>query len=384
MMRPGERGSVGNLFAAVLILLGALSVGASAFVGRALDYGRRIEAREELRRRLRAAIDETVDLLAADESPESDGPYDRVWSALAGRSDGISLSLSDLSSRPNPNFIAADFLERTDLHSLLAPGLSPADLAAYREEKGLSTELGHYRSFLREDSLESWSCFGWANANLADLRSLRALYRSRTGDDDGADAFSLRVAAARSLGRLATDESLRDLLGSAYPEVFPVICARAPHNANFASVSLLRAILSYPPLGITESSARADAVVAARADHDLSVEELAALIGPASVERSGSDAGNRASACASATQYLGVRTWFWIVGAEAEGRSCRAVVAVWPEDADGADDFRGDGSTSSGAAARAVADEAAVAAAAAAGPGQRARRIEVIETRFEP
>jgi hypothetical protein len=342
-----ERGSAGILFAVILLALGAGMAGVSAYAGRASDYGRRIEARERLRQRLAAAVGDAIDALAADETPESEGPRDRAWAGLGPREDGLSLSISELSSRLNANFTSAELLAGSPLRSLLASEASPPSLAAYREERGLSTELGHYRAFLAETSLDAWSCFGWANVNIADPSSLRSLYRSLTGSEEGAEAFSLRVAAARSAGRTIDPGSLEDVLGSAYPETYPIICTQAPHNVNFIPAPILRGILAYPPFGIAEPLARAEALLAAREDHDISEEELAAFLGE----------GSRRGPREGPLQYLGVRSWFWLVRAEAEGGAFSAVVASWPEPAG-----HGDG---------------------AGGPA-KSRRLALVETRFEP
>jgi hypothetical protein len=340
----GERGSVGILFAAALLALGAGLACVSVYVARSLDYGRRVEAREALRQRLRAAADELVALIAADESPESDGPRDRAWASLGPRPDGVELRLRELSSRLDANLVPVDLLERTELRRLLAPGVSPADLAALREDKGLSTELGRYGELLSEDSLDSWTCFGWANANIVDSRPLRFLYESLCGDAVAAEAFSLRVAATRSLHRVIGSDGLQELLGSARTEACPVICVAAPHNANFLPEPILRAILSYPPLGLPEPAARAGEIVAARERRDLSEADLAALIGGPAVD----------GARPLALQYLGARSWFWEIEAEAEGRVCRVVAAVWPDEVVASPETEG------------------------------ARRLSVIETRFEP
>jgi hypothetical protein len=334
----GELGSVGILFAVALLALAAGLASVSVYVARSLDYGRRVEEREVLRRRLRAAADELVALIAADESPESDGPRDRVWSALDLDADGVELRLRELSSRLNANLVPVDLLEKTELRRLLAPGSSPADLAALREEKGLSIELGRYGALLRGDSLDSWTCFGWANANIADPGPLRSLYESSCGDAAAADSFSLRVAAARSLHRVIDREGLDDLLGCARAEACPVICVAAPHNVNFLPEPILRAILSYPPLGLPEPAARAGEIAAARERRDLSEADLAALVG--------APAGDGVRPLA--LQYLGVRSWFWEVEAEAGGRVCRLVAAVWPDEAG------------------------------------KARRLSLVESRFEP
>ena len=331
----GEDGSVGPLFAAVLLALAAALAAASVFVGRSLDYGRRSEAASALRRQLTDTIAETIAELGADPTPDSDGPRDPVWSRLGRRPDGIAVELADLSSRANANFVSAEFLGGTELRDQLAPGASPAALAAFRCEEGLATELGHYRDFLGEDSAGSWTCFGWANANTADPASLKSLYRSLVGSEDAAEAFSLRVAAARSAKRAIVADTLKELLGGSYPEAWPAINVAASHNANFAPPALLRAVVAYAPFGIPEPAAKAGALIAARESADLAAGELASILGV--------DATN------GVFQYLGTRTYFWSLTARRAGVSCRAVAAVRPEEGRGLE-----------------------------------RKIEIVETRFEP
>jgi hypothetical protein len=332
-----DRGSAGMLVFAVLAFLGACLLGVSAYVGGTLDYGRRNERERSIRLSLYSAARETLDLLSEDATPESDGPRDSIWSSLGGRADGVTLSLSDASSRLNVNFTSVEMLGKTDFLSLFAPGTSPEYLASYRSEKGLSTELSHYEGIFADEALPSLSCFGWANVNVADRAALRALYLSLTSDADGADAFSLRIEAARTAKRVIGAGALESFLGSAYRVIYPTICAEAQYNVNFASFELIRSILSYQPFGIADPSARAEAIVAARADHDLVARDIAALCG--------------ASSNHALLQYLGARTWFWTLRAAGSGRRLGMTVGVWPE------------------------------AGTRAG---KARRLTIVETRFDP
>jgi hypothetical protein len=311
-----DRGSVGILFLAIILFVGAGLAGISIYVGAALGYGRRSEQEQSVRVSLYAAARETMDRLARDATPESDGPRDAVWSSLGPRDDGIRVSLSDLSSRLNPNFASVELLEKTDFRSLFSPSSSPEYLESYRSEKGMSTELGHYSGIFRDDALQYLSCFGWANVNTADRASLRALYRSLTGSEDGADGFSLQIDATRTAKRLITPETLRSFLGSAYSALYPMICAEAPYNANLASPVVIKAILSYLPFGISDPGGRAGAIVAAREDHDLTAKEIASLCGTTTSQQ--------------VLQYLGVRTWFWMIRAEGSGHAYSAVVAASP------------------------------------------------------
>jgi hypothetical protein len=311
-----DRGSVGILFLSILVFVGAGLAGVSIYVGAAARYGGVSERAYAVRLSLDAAAREIAARLSEDFTPESDSPRDSIWTALGERDDGIVLSLDDFSSGLNPNYSSVGLLDSADLRSMFAPGRSPEELAKYRAEKGLSSETSHYAGIFADDALRSLSCFGWANVNTADRDSLRALCLSLTGSEGRADAFSAKIEAARSAKRIIGPESLKSFLGSEHAWLFPLICAEAPHNAHFASPRLIRAILSLPALGLADPSARADALIAARDDHDLTEAELASLCGAASGRQ--------------ALQYLGLRTWFWRIRAEGSGHAYSMVLAASP------------------------------------------------------
>jgi hypothetical protein len=334
-----ERGSVGAVAILVVSILCSCALGALAYVGWTIDYGRRVESARVLRLSLRSAAREVLDELARDATPESDGPRDSVWSRLGPRADGLSLVLADASSRLNPNFVSPELLEKTDLRSLLAPGSSPGSLAAYRAEKGLSADPLHYAGIFADSSLPSLSGFGWANLNIDDRDSLHSLYLSLCGDEDGAEAFSLRLDAARAAKRRIGSGELKSFLGGAYRLAYPTISAEAPYNVNFASPELIRQVLSYPGFGIVDPRARAEAILAARAERDLGPIDISALCGTVT--------------SGPVLDHLGARTWFWTLEAEGRGRRLVLTVAVWPE-------------------AESRAQEG------------KAKRLSIVETRFEP
>jgi len=317
---PDDRGSAGPLFALVLFFLGAALGGACLVVGRSMDISRRSEARQAVAAKLWKAVAEAAEALGVDATPESDGPGDLARLPLSSREDGVSLVVEDLSSRLNPNLVSRELLETPELRSLVAPSSSPASLAAYRREAGLSTELEHYGAFLREGSEKFWSGFGRASLEVDDPDSLAELYLALTGSGAAAAAFSLRLSAARGLGRAIDADAAEELLGDACADAGSVIGGDPPYNVNFAPEPVLRGVLALPKLGMPEASSRADAILAARALRDISGSELAAILGVPS------DGGSRARIFG----YLGVRTWFWSIEAEAQGRTLAIVVAACP------------------------------------------------------
>jgi len=316
-----DRGSVGILSLAVLLFMGVLLASLSGYLGAASRLDAANEKAYALRLSLQRAAEEIVAKLSEDSSRESDSPRDAIWSTLGLRDDGIALSLEDASSGLNPNFSSRELLETREIRSLLAPGSSPEGLARMRSEKGLSTEPRHFAGIFAEEALGHLSFFGWANINTADRDSLVSLCLSLTASAAEAEATGAKIDAARSSGRILLPEDLPSFLGKEFGTLSPPICATAPHNSHFASPLLIRAILSMPSLAISDASARADALLAAREDHDLREEELASICGKG--------AGGRA------LQYLGLRTWFWRIRAEGSGHAFSEVVAASPgRDAD--------------------------------------------------
>jgi hypothetical protein len=311
-----DRGSVGILFLALLLFLGAILSGLSGYFGTASRLEAASEAAYAQRLSLEAAAGEVLAILAADESPESDSPRDAVWSALGRRDEGIEVSLEDASSGLNPNFAPIELLESPDIATIFAPSSSAAALIELRRKGGMSTEPSRYAGLFEAEAKASLSLFGWADINTTDRDALGSLFLSLTRSGDKAEALLARLDAARSEKRDFLPEELPSFLGDEYESLRPMICIAAPHNAQFAPARLIRAIFSIPSFALADASFRAEALIKARDDHDLREEELASLCGTAPHNR--------------ALRFLGLRTWFWRIRAESHGHAYSTVAATSP------------------------------------------------------
>jgi len=305
----------------VLLFAAALLGGLCLVLIGARSYGKRSEAREETRRRLEAAALAAAAKLERAGSPDIDSPRD-VAAVLEGIDQpDITFSIEDASSRIDPNFVDSAFLDSPTISSLLGIGSSGDELDRLRADKGLSTELSHYASVLPGTGSANLTGYGWANVDAGDPDSLGLLFVLLTGSEEGKGAFLERLAARRTRSPGGSGLSLAACLGDEYGVLYPFINAEPSMNAHFVPEALLEAVLCCPEFRIGRPETVAAAIVEAREDHDLGMEDLRAIIG--------------ADRTNPVWRYLGVRTWFWRIRASCGDSFCEIVTAVRPGGAGG-------------------------------------------------
>lgn len=292
-----DSGSASPAVLAVLTLLAAALAGLSALLPAAASYERRSRSAGVERTRMEKAAAEILTSLAADPTPESDSPFDPVWSLADRESDGIRIELRDLSSRLNPNFARKKLFTETALKGLLAPGVDPDRLQQFREEAGLSASISHYRDFFAPGAERLLTCYGWANINTTDEFVLRSLHRSLCGSEPRAEAFHVRVQGLLAAGRIVASGDLAGFLGPEAGLLEPVISAVPSWNVHFLDPFLLGEILAYPAYGLEDPEKKASLLLAERGFGELSETRIAAILGLPENH--------------SLLAYLGARTWFW-------------------------------------------------------------------------
>jgi hypothetical protein len=182
----------------------------------------------------------------------------------------------------------------------------------------LSADIAdHYDDFFSDEALDEFlTGYGWANINVTDEFVLRSIYAERTGNDMGAKRFRSLAVAIIGRNTMITREALRGYLGADFDRVYPVVNAEPLWNVHYLPERILRKILSYSALGVSDPDGVAAALVALRESSSLSMDELTDLTGLPESSR--------------LHQYLGVRTWFWKIGAHASGVSLEIVAARIP------------------------------------------------------
>lgn len=318
-----RQGSASLMVLAVLLFLSALFLGGAAFVElsvRGLERNRRHRDGDA---GLRAAAQAVVEGLLSDPTPFADSPIDPVW-ALPGipRADGVVVRLEDASSRLGLNWVRKEVLEDS---GTLLPGSSAREVQQFRESGGLRLDLADgFGAFVRADALdEVFTPYGWFNINVADEFVLRGVHRSRGRDPSAAERFHLAVQTARTSRLVIEPEALGAFLGADdYRLLFPVVNAEPPLNIHFAPPAVLEILgrhFEIEPPGIRSLGA-------ARERREMTPGDLQALLG-------GIPNGP------ALAPYLGLRTWFWRISAEREGRRLQWIVARMPR-ADGMPEYR--------------------------------------------
>lgn len=323
---PDAGAETGAVSLMAFTLLAVLSISAVAAMLLVLPVTARLRLTAERTRTETALYRQTESLiaaLAADPTPEADAPIDPVrHAAMYENRDGCVMTLEDVSSRLNPNWVQRNLLASPLLATLLVPGRTADELQTYRHEYGFFLDIGSgYRDFFSTEVLDRYfSPYGYANVNVTDEFSLMDLVYLRTGEADTAEMVRERLRAAVVLRTLVNRDTLRELLGPAYGRVYPVVNVEPVWNVHFLPERLLRAVLAYPAFAVDPTGAKAGHLVSIRDSAELTAERLASILG--------ADRSNRIH------QYLGVTTWFWEITASRDGRTLRTVIARLPAEPD--------------------------------------------------
>jgi hypothetical protein len=317
--RPAEHGSASVAALTLLILLAAVSAGTLLVLQAALSYEKRSVTSDELKQSLEKEAQTVVQALARNPKPTADSPFDPVWDVVNRPATAdTTITLTDVSSALNPNWVQKNLFQKTRLAELLRPGRTADELQQRREDKGFSTDIqAAYGDLFREGVLDKYfTGYGYANLNVTDEFALRGLYRIRTGDDARANEFHTRVQNLLMSRRVLKPEELRTFLGVVFDRVYPLICVEPMLNVHFADPLVLSELLAHPDLKVPRPAESLQQILLRRESAELTAEELGRIIG---VERD-----NRIF------QYLGVITWFWRISVTRGASRLQMVAARLP------------------------------------------------------
>lgn len=323
-VRGGQEGSASILVLVLLIFMAAAAGGVVRLLDVSLLARGKSIAAYESRRSLRREADRVLAALGGDATPSADSPLDAVWSALATPElEGATLSLSDVSSALDPNWIQKNVFSKTGLGSLLTDAGSADILQQRRVDRGFSIDLqGAYGDLFKEGVLAKYfTSYGYANLNVTDEFALQKLYALRTGDPAASEVFHTKVQQLLREQRLLRGEELRTFLGSAHDVLYPIMNVEPCMNVHYVDPLLLRELLGYPDFGVPHPREAADAILSARDRSEIASSDLHRMIG--------------APATSRIYQYLGTVTWFWKVTVSRSNRALVMIVARIPRQEEG-------------------------------------------------
>lgn len=308
---------------ALLIVFVALAGTAAATIAPL----RRLEAESVEFEELESVVARVVELLGSDDTPDADSSGDPVFNELSGGSD-IAVTIRDVSSLVNPNWVQTFFIERSTLEPLiLRSGVSAGDLQTARINDGFTMRPQiDFTAFLTDTAIaELISPYSFLNVNTSGEIELESVFAELTGNAAAATAFRSRIQRVRSeLGTVGQDD-LFSLLTPYFDDVYPVINAFPPYNVHLVDERILQAVVSYPAFEIRNWRAAYNSLLSLRASREMTADEIRATLGVAPDNR--------------VLQYLGTTTWFWEVSILA-GAQFRVHIVRVPGANRREDDFR--------------------------------------------
>jgi len=293
--------------------------------------------------RMRELLMERTELFRKDESPDWHGPEDIFLTAPTesgdertdeGHGDAYRITVRDISSGFNMNWLRKNIVDRGGLHRYLIQGRNADELQQYRIDRGFSHNIDHYADYFDPDFLKKYAtCYGYWNVNVADEFSLEKIFDLRTAVAGGGDRFRNSLHEEIQSGAMLDAEALKEKItraGGRFGDVWPIITTEAAINVNYAPEFVLETLLAYEDFGVVDPGRTMAAIRSMRDNGDgISPEEIEEIIRLKDPDPEDVEAGREQDR--RIFEYLGCTTWFWEVSVEnPEGGGLRGVVAIIP------------------------------------------------------
>lgn len=311
-----------SLTALFLLLIISLSLmGLSVYLQLGTKQQGTIESSYELQTVLETEIKALIEQLQNDPTPEADSYHDPVWLWMEeNNTDELTITLEDISSRFNLNFIRTKMLEESSLSSMMINNNTPEDIKLYRGEQGFFTDLNEsYSDFFKEEDINKYfTSYSYANLNVSYEDSLKKLYEIRVGEA-GANIFLTTIQNHIASFEQADDSKLNQILGSHKKDLYPLINVQPLLNVNYLDPLLLKAVLHYPYGNekINNANEFEEILLVEREVMEVDQNRLVSLI---EVE----DQQERV------LQYLGTKTWFWKIAVSQKNMALEAIICRLP------------------------------------------------------
>ncbi len=297
----------------------------------------RLDEYYNVKNNLEKEVYQLIDIIAEDPSPEADSPTDPVWGHIEQLNDSnenLTLSLEDISSRFNLNFIRTKMLEESPFFKdLLINGKNTQNLKEDRFKYGFVSDihspfdedhLGYGDFFEKEDLDKYFTTYGYANLNVTYEKSLEMIFKTRI-PDRGTGSFMSDIKNLIESDIMADNSKMKKILGTEYEDLYPLINIQPLINVNFVEDEILKAILYYP-YGGTRHKERASFysnINNDRSNSEIDDARIKQLL-PLKVEK------EKDIYYLRIYEYLGAITWFWKITAESDNRTLTAIICRIP------------------------------------------------------
>lgn len=229
--------------------------------------------------------------------------------------EGIKIEVTDLSSLPNLRWSPEPLLRAL----LSGPGEGNREeisrIIELRRGDDFSRDLwSRYRNLLPDNLDLVCTGYSYCNVNLCDFNSLKKLFVLMIPGK----AFLAEVLRQElETSGYISHERFREIMGSSYRTVFPVVNVSCGLNVNSLSKPVLTCVLRHLP-GIADPESAAGRICKYREKRPLEEPDLRRILS----ERG--DVPHRVFAA------LGTETWFYKAVAQGHGRKLTVVAAVIP------------------------------------------------------
>ncbi len=243
--------------------------------------------------------------LSLDGSPESQSPFDSIWNYHGKTSDGINISLEDLSGKLNINFVSDRMLQKV---LSCMNGLSDGDISMIINSRKSQNRLVYSDEKLLEllgtNNVSYFTYFGTANLNTVEEEPFKLIVSSLCSGVTADSLWNKTLALRKNDQQIMTETEFKLLLGVYYSDLKNILTINAPINVNFADEKILKSILT---TGQTEN------LIRLRSQKEITAEDLTNICRGYNSDLSKSE--------------LGTRTWFWKINLCGIYVRCSAIVS---------------------------------------------------------
>ena len=310
-----------------ILSIAALSLLVAAASGPEIQAGVRLRAEEASSARdalLVDAVSGILEALADDPTPLADSMNDPVWDSVkALRTDGITISLQDISSGFNLNAINPKWLEEPSFALYLNGTASASNICKQRIIAFFSNQED-VKDYIAEDTLGSiFSLYGYVNPNTTDPETIAKYIEDRIEDTESAVMIASDLSTA-ALSEILYGKDVDRILGPFKEKINPVVAPVPMINVNMAERKLLEIVLSLPydNKGLKKSSEILDGLMADKLAGEVLPSDILSRIETENTEDGGK----------LVLSFLGTTTWFWkITAVDQEGTSLTFIAARIPD-----------------------------------------------------
>jgi hypothetical protein len=306
----------------LLLFISTISLALMYYLHSSITLSKKINSKYEIQNELEDEIYALIKTLADDPTAEADSKFDPVWLYLKNRNNGdVQITLEDISSRFNINFMRTKMLEESSFKELMLGGRTPEDLKLYRGENGFFSDIKTgYAKFFKEETLsEYFTSYAYANFNVTYEDSLKKLYEKRVSQESSI-TFLEKVQHLLSDKTIVDDKKLKGIFGAEYNELYPLINSEPLLNVNFVPDKVLQAVLFYPYGGEMhkDSGSFYEILLTERNTFEFDGNRLNSLFADLEDDY------------LRIHEYLGVRTWFWRILARKADLSLEVILSRLP------------------------------------------------------